>query len=350
MRGSTWALMVALLAAGCGASESAPAGSTPTAGQAGASGQSAAGTGGAAGSAQGGQAGAPGGSAGAAGKASDGPDTTSYPDACAGLGEPAVYACAEQRFWTVFQVDFDHRKDVHDLLKALHDAIPAPKEPAKLAQMIFRRGQLGIALAIENGKVDLVDGIVPDFDRAIALDPTVGFYFTWRDSMLIARAELSGDKAKRAEAIAGVSANVARDPKRNIPSITGTLIGLPKSSGGPSLALSLLASWECHPDNAPKNPWCLENGWKAPYGAPGFQFHMGEEYARVGDKARATAFFEAALKAPGASGWAYRHVVEEKLADMDGYLKSFADLGDDGTAFLKVYANQKYGCALCHAK
>ena len=136
----------------------------------------------------------------------------------------------------------------------------------------------------------------------------------------------------------------------NIPSLTGTLSGLTLASGATQLAVKMLEGWACHPDNAPTNPWCFTNSAKAPFGAPGFQFHLADAYARVGDTKQAKRFLEAALKADGANAWHGRADTEAKLAGLEDYVKTFTDLGADGPAFLKVYANQPNGCKLCHAK
>jgi hypothetical protein len=266
-----------------------------------------------------------------------------------GLREDETYDCTEALFWRVFQVAFDERRAAYDQMKTIYASVSAPKSPKRLARLIFQRGQLGLALALENADSSTVTEISADFRAAIALDPDEAFYATWLDTMNIGLATVQGKKDEVRTHLAEAWVNVARKPLQNIPSLSGTTIGLPLDTGAPAKTLALLEAWECHPDKHPTSTFCVGNSVKAPYTAPGFHLHMGEAYARMGNKARATELFRAALTAPKADTWKYRAMIEGYLADMDGYMARFAELGQDGDGFSIVYANQSYGCKICHA-
>ena len=44
-----------------------------------------------------------------------------------------------------------------------------------------------------------------------------------------------------------------------------------------------------------------------------------------------------------------RYLVDDALADPDALLARFAERGEEGSAFDLMYANQDYGCVICHA-
>jgi len=77
--------------------------------------------------------------------------------------------------------------------------------------------------------------------------------------------------------------------------------------------------------------------------------HFAEAYARVGDRAKAATYLDQAAASPDYGAWPYRSVVDGARADLDAFLAKFSSLGQDGSAFDIVYANQPSGCVFCHA-
>lgn len=277
--------------------------------------------------------------------AADAPD----PDGCAGLDEAQAFACTERWFWRVFQVDFAGRRDAWTRMQKVESTHAGAQDRKKLARMIFQRGQLGLAMALEDGASDVIFEVQPAFQKAVDLDAEEAFYATWRDSMDVGLAAVQNKREEVMQHLEVAWKNVERKPHTNIPSITGTTIGLPLDTGAPAKSVALLEAWECHPDRNSTNPWCTENSWKAPYLLPGFGLHLGEAYARVGNRARATEFFQRAVSAPGAATWKYRSMVEGYLSDMDGYMKTWSDLGQDRSGVSIAYANSVYACRICHS-
>lgn len=297
-------------------------------------------------------------------------------------GDVALLACAEDQFWRVIQHDVEDResqwKSMTDLESALSDTV----EPVAKARFLFQRAQLAMAYVLEqtdfsmasladmsDEQLNLLASMSNDMQDAIELDPSEPFYVTWLDTLKIATADRLRQKDNVSAAVNEAFLNVEKSTSHTtrstlIASLTGTTAGLSLESGAPERTIELLETFECHPNVLMKNPdamcgagadrrdclsWCLSNSKKAPYGGPGLMYHIGEAYARVGDKTEAQRLYELALTLPGANTWPYRSVVEEALGDMNAHIQTFTGLADDETASFVVYANSRYACSFCHA-
>lgn len=153
-------------------------------------------------------------------------------------------ACGEQRFWDVLRRDWDQRIEVRGILSAAIEEHTA-EGGTSLSRLHFQRGQLSMAIAIEQGEVAYMTSVVPDIDRAMELDPDNPILATWKDSMEIAIAHLFGDDLALAAALERAWVNVDAFPMGNVLSISGTTIGLPLSTGAPQRTVELLDAWEC---------------------------------------------------------------------------------------------------------
>jgi hypothetical protein len=269
--------------------------------------------------------------------------------ACERRAEPDAYDCAEARFWAAFHsTALDPRQAAEQTLIAVIAAVPSPAKARGASLMHFRLAQLRLAMALENGQKNYVvhaeDQIVGELDRAIALDAYDGIIAPWKDAMQIATAAALQDWTDAVPLAKRGFDNVALNPMGNTLSLSGTTIGFPLSSGVPQTTASLLDRWSCS-----GVVWCTANTAHAPFARPGLGYHFAEAYARIGDRAKATAFLDEAAAAPDYDAWPYRGVVDAARGDVDGFLAKFASLGQDGSAFDVVYANQPYGCVFCHA-
>lgn len=264
-----------------------------------------------------------------------------YPADCMGLEYEEALACGEARFWEAHTEHYEAREETYALLGSILEQVPEGVDDVALGRLYFRRAALGIALAIEHG-VDRTANVVPDLEAAIRLDPGEAKYPPWLDSMELVIAFGTGERERFETVSERIDANVARYPVGNALSITGTMTGFPLESGLPQRALAMLEAWECTED------WCRENTERAPYSQPGLAVHFADAYARVGDTEGAREYFEAALSAEGADHWPYRGWVESVLADLDGYVGRYTELGAEGSAIPLVYANGPQGCTLCH--
>lgn len=273
----------------------------------------------------------------------DDPFPEEYPADCVGVPEPEVYRCAEQLFWDVLRTDLDLRRSAYDRLTALADELADTEHRTELSRLHFQRGQLAMALSIENDAQDLIFDVIPAFDQAMALDPDNGIIPTWKDSMEIAFANILQDDVALQEAAARAWEHIELQPMGNILSISGTTIGTALDTGIPQHTVELLDGWVCE-----GVVWCEDNTWQAPFARPGLGYHFAEAYARVGDVERAREHLDQALSAPGADAWPYRHVAEEAAADVEAFAATFAAYGDSESPFDIMYANQSYGCQFCH--
>ena len=266
---------------------------------------------------------------------------------CLELPETATFSCIEEVFWgaLMHDVDLEGRELAYQRISAVIDANPSPTDPLDLGRRHFQRGQLAMALAIENDAQSYIGTVIPDIDRAMELDPENPIIPTWKDSMLIAGAHLLGNDEALEEALEQAWINVELFPVGNILSISGTTIGLPLSTGAPQKTVELLDSWECPPDEG--YAMCEGNTERAPWSEPGLAFHFGEAYARVGRLDTAQDYMDEAV-ATG-EGWPYLHEAEAAAADIEGFAAKFEALGQDGSGFDIVYANSDHGCQFCHS-
>ena len=272
------------------------------------------------------------------------------PADCAHASESDAYACAEARFWSAFrQAGLPARKDAEAVVLAVIAANGSPRDTRGMSLMHFRLAQLRLAMSLENAQRDYVihsnDMIVGELDRATALDSYGGIIAPWKDAMQIATAAILGDWGEAVKLADRGFDNIALNPLGNTLSLSGTTIGFPMSTGVPARTASYLDVWRCS-----GVAWCDANTEHAPYARPGLGYHFAEAYARVGDADKARRYLGEALHAPGTDTWPYRYIAEQAAADVGAFVKKFADLGTDGSAFDVVYANQPYGCLFCHAK
>jgi hypothetical protein len=96
--------------------------------------------------------------------------------------------------------------------------------------------------------------------------------------------------------------------------------------------------------------FCEQNTLHAPFARPGLSFHFAEAYARMGNREKTTYYLNQAVQSPGYSEWQYQNLVEKALADIDNYMAYWNSFGPKDSAFNKVYANQNYGCVMCHGR
>ena len=93
----------------------------------------------------------------------------------------------------VLRTDHDQRIEAWDEMGRVAERLDAPQHREARARLHFQRGQLGLAIALENGEQDFVLEINPQFELAMTLDPENPFVPVWKDSMDIAMANVLGD-------------------------------------------------------------------------------------------------------------------------------------------------------------
>ncbi len=302
-------------------------------------------------------------------------------DCADATGDEAILACADKQFWRVFQRDIDDRKTFWEAMYELEERLSEDADPVAKAIFLFRRSQVAMSFALEQTDMapenfaaltpedlKLLSSMSSDMSAAIALDPSEPFYVTWLDTIKIATADRLGQEENMLKAVDEAWINVEKWDEGTtrstlIASLSGTTVGLSIASGVPHRTIDLLETFECHPDVLQEAPdaicgkdedrrscleFCLANSKKAPFGGPGFMYHIGEAYARMGKGVEAQRLYELSLTLPGADIWPYRSTVEDALADMNAHVATFTDLKDEETASYVVYANSPFACRFCH--
>ncbi len=270
-----------------------------------------------------------------------------YTADCLGLEESVAYDCLEAKFWRTFQVDHGDRLTAYEFYQGVLDEHAEFEHPVDRAWAIMRRGQFGLAIALEDHPTNpayYLSRISPDFDLAAEIDPDNELIVSWKASIEMAIAHVTGDNDLAVQIFNDAVERIEADPLGNVPSISGTSIGMPLSTGVPQRTIAMVDDWQCR-DVA----WCDVNTDHGPWVMPGMAYHWAEHYARMGNRDKTVAFLEESVAAPGYADWPYNYVVEDALADVDGLISKFTDLGEDGSAFQLMYANQDWGCKFCHA-
>lgn len=265
-----------------------------------------------------------------------------YPADCSGLSARDRILCGRARFWEAHTTDYEARDSVYDLLTEILEGAPEGVDDRELGELWFWRGALGLELVLEHGRDDVVDEIVPSFERALEVDPTNAKIPPWIDAMDLVTTFARGDDEGFDEVVARLDENIERYPTGNMLSVTGTMSGFPLSTGLPQRAVEMLEAWTCDED------WCRFNTDRAPFSQPGTEVHFADAYARIGDVENARLHFERALAAEGADEWPHRQFVVDVLADLEGYVARYTELGEDGSAVTLVYTNGDRGCRICH--
>lgn len=270
------------------------------------------------------------------------------PARCEGVPVEESFVCGEYWFWRGLQdrVSDEERTESYDTLSAVIAAgEQAGGHDIAVARMYALRGQLGLAMLLENGSMEHLLTVVPDFERTLELDPGNTIIPTWIDTMELVIKFRTGDHAGVAEVAERAWDNIELCRLGNIPSLNGTAIGLPMGTGIPQRMGRLLDEWVCE-----AAPMCDGNTELAPWGMPGMLFEWAESYLRLGRKEEAREYMLQALAADGADAWPYRALVQDTLDNLDAAAAEFAAVGEDEDVFLLLSANQRFGCVFCHAQ
>jgi hypothetical protein len=270
-------------------------------------------------------------------------------DDCGSLSEHDGFTCAEASFWSALRVSsVDGRLRSENAIVTVIAETPSPRDTRAMSILHFRLGAIRLAMSLENGKQEYVlhskDMIVGEFEKAMSLDTYGGVIAPFADTMKTATAAVLGDWGAAVDLANVGFDHIAQNPMGNTLSLSGVVMGYPMSTGVPARMIPYLDAWACS-----GAAWCTENTAHAPFARPGLSYHFAEAYARVGDRAKAADYLARALAAPDAQRWPYRDVAQRAAGDVDALVKSFADLGPDGSAMGVVYANKPFGCLFCHA-
>ena len=283
--------------------------------------------------------------------------------------EMEVATCLDNAFWRVFQRDFDDRLSVHNMMGERLVEHQTEIDSERYADLTFKRAQLGMALLLENGSLAVLPTVIPDLEQAQALIPDDPFVQIWLDTMRIALAQINGDRAEVIAQLEAAWSHVEASTEHTtrstlVASLTGTTIGLSRSTNAPEQTLSLIETFACHPNVLAENPnqvcgrgehrrpcveWCLQPSLISPYTGPGLLYHQAETYARLGYVNEARDLLERSLQAPTADVWPFREIAIKALRDVEGFSRDLNPNNPEQAVFLDVYANSQHACVFCHA-
>ncbi len=267
-----------------------------------------------------------------------------YPEDCAGLDRDETLACAEAATWDALQWRYERRADVHAMLGERAAALEATGDvaDAELARLYWRRVQLAVALFAEDASASQASTALAEIDRAHALDPTNLKIEAWaRVFHFLVAYQIGPDEFARERAL--LDDMFARFPDYTLTVVMGTSMALPLETGVPQEIAAWVERFDCS-----THDWCDRATAEVPFNQAGIELLFAEIHARVGDRELAVAHLERSLAAPRVERWPYRYLTEARLADVDGWLASFAARGDAESVLDITENNGPRTCVLCH--
>ncbi|MCB9612909.1 MAG: hypothetical protein H6722_10700 [Sandaracinus sp.] len=267
-----------------------------------------------------------------------------FESACGTDEGAALFDCANRVGWEAIQWRQEERGVALD---AISDAIVRAESDssvtdAQRATLYWRRVQIGVAMLGENGDGLRTGSAREDLVRATELAPSDFKIGGWKAlfDMFVA---YQTSPEEFATARARVDALFESYPDYTLPVVMGVAMAMPLDTGYPQEMARRVEDFDCSTFD-----WCERATAEVPFQQAGIELLFAEIHARVGDRAQAEEHLRRALAAPRASHWPYRFVVEEKLADLDGWLATFAARGDSEPVFDLTENNGRRSCLVCH--
>lgn len=264
--------------------------------------------------------------------------------ACGGERGLARVECADAIAWESVQWRYGERRDAVDVLG---DAIDAVREDPSvdagdLARLHWRRVQVAVGLFSEDQDSSGVALAPDDLDRAVELAPDDTRIEGW-DALFDLLVAYQRSPDEFAVARARVDSLFERDPDYTLPVVMGVTMALPLETGYPQEMARRVEEFDCA-----THDWCERATAKVPFQQAGIELLFAEIHARVGDRELARVHLERSLNAPRAEHWPYRFVAEEKLADLNGWLATFAARGESESVLDITENNGRRACVICH--
>jgi len=126
---------------------------------------------------------------------------------------------------------------------------------------------------------------------------------------------------------------------------------MPLDSGWPDRLADMVLAFDASPERqgCASETECETPYWPhAPFAAVGTDFSYAEVMARVGRADEARTFLERAAGRDGFDEWPYRFLVDDALADIDGWVGRFDELPADEVVFGDMLINGETACVMCH--
>ncbi|MCU0676436.1 MAG: hypothetical protein MUE69_27045 [Myxococcota bacterium] len=268
----------------------------------------------------------------------------SFEGACTTETGRALFECGDDAAWDALQWRHEERGAAIDALSTAIDRASADPEldEEDRAKLLWRRVQLAVALVAENNDGSRVASSSADIDRAARLVPDDFRIAGWKalfDMLITYQTRPEEFPAARAR----IDELFELAPDYTLPVVMGTAMALPLDTGYPQEMARRVEEFDCASFD-----WCMRATSRVPFQQAGIELLFAEIHARVGDRELARVHLERSLSAPRAEHWPYRFVAEEKLADLDGWLATFAARGESESVLDITENNGRRACVICH--
>lgn len=203
-------------------------------------------------------------------------------------------------------------------------------------------GMCSLSALAEDNDLTALAKIEPALTKAIQLLPDDRRIPGWLATVRVQKARIAGTQAEVDAAVAEMIAAADLYPEFNNVSLAIAFAGFPLSTPYPQMAAQRL---EAIKNCGQTDPKCGDEP-QAPHNVPGSGMLFGDIYARVGDKAKALSYYQAALAAPSATGWGYAPDAQAMSSGIDARIADWTDA--DTTNDPAFFLSGKRTCTGCH--
>jgi hypothetical protein len=279
---------------------------------------------------------------------------------------------ADTVFWrTLHAGQYDSVPRAMLLLKAAY--LQNPRDPRTTAHIGF----LHAWLAAERARLPSVPPTMTDqlilartyFARAAALDPTDARVQGFHASFEMSDAGVQRDSTAFAAGLARGRAAIAAWPEFNWFTVGYTLSGrdhasplfhegldmqwrtmdacsrTPIDRTNPTAAVALRAEAT---ERDPRRRRACWNSWLAPHNVEGFFLNMGDMLVKSGDWRTGVKVYALARGMTSYPGWAFRDVLEARIARAEQNVAAFRRPESDGAAGPRMMLGSRFACVACH--
>ena len=304
------------------------------------------------------------------------------PERPAAVARVPLAVTADTVFWRTLHAGAYHEiPRAMTLLKAAY--LQNPRDPRTTAHIGF----LHAWSSAERARLASVPPTITDdlilartyFGRAAALDPTDARVQGFHASFEMSDAIVQQDSVAFAAALARGRAAIAAWPEFNLFTIGYTLSG--RDHASPLFREALAMQWQtmdacsrtrvdrANPTAAvvlradageqdPRRRRACWNSWIAPHNVEGYFLNMGDMLVKSGDWRTARRVYGLAQAAPSYPRWAYRTVLEARIADAERNVAAFrapevrGPAGAAGRAGAdparRIMLGSAFACTACH--